>query len=149
MFSARQWRRRTPTTRAKVSVVVDSSRYSILIADDDDSHRCTLRDVFEPRGYHTLLASNGQEALEILQFEPVHCVILDVHMPRLCGLETLRIVRESRFTLPCILVTADPSEQVVNRALALRAFTVLTKPVSLAQVTSSVRDALQASYRSA
>ena len=55
---------------------------SILITDDDLDFRETLRFVFEPRGFRTLLAGDGEEALEIMRGEQVHLVLLDVHMPQ-------------------------------------------------------------------
>ena len=63
---------------------------SLLITDDDPGFRETLRVVFEPRGFRTLLAGDGEEALQIVHQEQVHVVLLDVHMPKLTGLETLR-----------------------------------------------------------
>ena len=55
--------------------------YSILITDDDRDCRETLRDIVEPQGFRTLLASSGEEALDIVHGEPVHLVLLDMHMP--------------------------------------------------------------------
>ncbi|HEX4591244.1 MAG TPA: response regulator, partial [Gemmataceae bacterium] len=60
--------------------------YSILITDDDRDSRETLRDIVAPEGYRTILAASGEEALEIFHDEPVHVVLLDMHMPRLTGL---------------------------------------------------------------
>jgi CheY-like chemotaxis protein len=124
-------------------------KFSILIADDDDVYRSALRDIFEPRGYRTLLAANGQEAIAILEDTNVHCLLLDMHMPDLTGLETLQIVRQVRATLPCIMLTADASQQILRQALSLQAFSVLTKPVSRELVTVTVRRALESAYRSA
>src|SRR5438093_2570601 len=84
--------------------------YSILITDDDVGCREVLRDIVEPEGYRTHLASSGEEALEIVQHQPIHLALLDMHMPRLTGLETLELVRHINALLPCILVTADPDE---------------------------------------
>ncbi|MFO0946433.1 MAG: response regulator [Planctomycetota bacterium] len=87
----------------------EAGYYSILIADDDSTHRATLRDIFEPRGYRTLLACNGREVIDIVEAEPVHCLLLDMHMPELDGLETLRILRQIQASLPAIMLTADNS----------------------------------------
>src|SRR5271170_3228901 len=77
--------------------------YSILITDDDPGCREVLRDIFEPEGYRTLLASSGEEAIDIVRDQPVHIALLDMHMPRLTGLETLELVRQINNLLPCIL----------------------------------------------
>jgi len=67
--------------------------YSVLITDDDPGCREALRDIIESEGFRTLIASSGEEALEIVREEPVHLALLDMHMPRLSGLETLQLVR--------------------------------------------------------
>ena len=65
--------------------------YSILITDDDRGSREALRSIVEPEGYRTLLASSGEEALDILRDEPVHLAVFDVHMPHLTGPEAIKI----------------------------------------------------------
>lgn len=119
---------------------------SILITDDDRGLRETLQGVFEPRGFRTLLAADGQEAFEIVQREEVHLLLLDMHMPRLTGLETIRLVKQFRALLPCILMSADADQKLVEQALALRAFTVLSKPVTQRAITTTVTLAFRQVY---
>src|SRR5262245_40908873 len=95
----------------------DSRPYSILITDDDDDARDALREIVEPEGFRTLMASSGEEALEIVHEEPVHLALLDMHMKTLTGLETIQLVRQFNALLPCILVTADATEGLIRRAL--------------------------------
>lgn len=90
--------------------------YSILITDDDRDSRESLRDIVVPQGYRTILAASGEEALEIVHGEPVHLVLLDMHMPRLTGLETVRLMHEENVVLPCILVTADADADLIRQA---------------------------------
>jgi CheY-like chemotaxis protein len=104
--------------------------YSILITDDDRDCREALRDVFEPEGFHTLLACSGEEAVDIVRDEPVHLALLDMHMPRMTGLETLELVRQVNALLPCILITADASAELMRRAFSAHAYSVIPKPVS-------------------
>ena len=104
--------------------------YSILITDDDIGCRQALRDIMEPEGYRTYLASSGEEAVDIVQQEPIHLALLDMHMPRLTGLETLELVRQTNALLPCILITADPDEGLMRQAFRARAYSVIPKPVS-------------------
>jgi CheY-like chemotaxis protein len=119
---------------------------SILITDDDRDFRETLGEILEPRGFRTLLAGNGEEALEIVEHEVVHVVLLDNNMPRLSGLETLHRVHQLRVLLPCILMSARLDEAIREQALRARAFTVLPKPVTRDQITRSVADALKQTY---
>jgi two-component system, response regulator PdtaR len=104
--------------------------YSVLITDDDPDHREALRHLVEPEGYRTLLAGSGEEALDIVREESIHLALFDVHMPRMTGLEAVEIVHQINAVLPCILVTADPNEDVMRQAFRVRAFSVLPKPVS-------------------
>jgi CheY-like chemotaxis protein len=104
--------------------------HSILIADDDDSCRQTLRDIVEPEGYRAVLASSGEEALDIIQEEPIHLALFDVQMPRLTGLEAIELVHKINALLPCILVTANATQEVIRQAFQVRAYSVIPKPVS-------------------
>ena len=104
--------------------------YSILITDDDQDCREALRDIVEPQGFRTFLATCGEEAVEIVRFEPVDAVLCDMHMPTLTGLETIQIVRQFNAALPCILVTADANDGVMRQALTVRVYSVIPKPVS-------------------
>jgi len=103
---------------------------SVLIADDDRSAREALRDIVEPEGYRALLASSGEEAIDMVQEESVHLVLVDMHMVKLTGLETMQIVHQINAVLPCILVTADATEELMRQAFTVRAYSVIPKPVS-------------------
>jgi len=120
--------------------------YSILITDDDSGCREALRSIMEPEGFRTLLASSGEEALDIVREEPVHVALLDMHMPTLTGLETLQLVRQVNAVLPCILITADATEGLMRQALTARAYSVIAKPVSKSVVLYTVVRALLRAY---
>ncbi|MEN6458165.1 MAG: response regulator [Thermoguttaceae bacterium] len=119
---------------------------SLLITDDDPGFRETLQVVFEPKGMRTLLASDGEEALRIVHREKVHVVLLDVHMPRLTGLETLRRLKQFRAMLPCILLSGQLDDAIVEEARNANAFSVLSKTVTIRQITAAVCQALQGTY---
>ncbi len=119
---------------------------SLLITDDDRDFRETLRLAFEPLGFRTLVAGDGEEALEIVHREPVHLLLLDMHMPRLTGLETIRRVKQFAEELPCILLSADLDEQMAEEARRARAFSALAKPVRFAEIKRVVNRALQSVY---
>lgn len=104
--------------------------YSVLITDDDPACRQALRDIIEPEGYDTVLAESGEEALDIVQQRTVHAVMMDMHLPKMSGLEVLKILRQIRPQLPSILVTADATAELVRQAFAAHAYSVIPKPVS-------------------
>lgn len=119
---------------------------SILISDDDLGFRETLRGVFEPAGFRTYLAGDGEEALEIVRSQEIHLLLLDMHMPKLTGLEVLRLVKQFKALLPCIILSADADEALVRQAQQAQAFSVLSKPVSRLKITCTVEMALQRTY---
>jgi CheY-like chemotaxis protein len=120
--------------------------YSILITDDDPGSRESLRSIVEPEGFRTVLADSGEQALDILRDEPVHLAMLDMHMPRLTGLETLELIHQVNAVLPCILVTADANEGLMRQAFRARAYSVIPKPVSKNVVLYTVVRALMRVY---
>lgn len=119
---------------------------SLLITDDDRDFRETLQGVFEPLGFRTLLAGDGEEALKIVGSEEVHLLLLDMHMPKLTGLETLLRVKQIKAILPCILMSADADEVLAEQARRAQAFSVLSKPVSRLNITNIVLMALRRTY---
>ena len=121
---------------------VITNDYSILIADDDPGCREALREIVEPQGYRTFLARDGEEAFEIVTTHSLHLVFLDMHMPRLTGLETLQMVRQHGIELPCILVTADVTDRLLRQASQAHAYSVIPKPVSKNVVLYTVVRAL-------
>jgi two-component system, response regulator PdtaR len=119
------------------------SGFSIVIADDDAPCREALRDIVQPAGYHTLLASSGEEALDIVRHEPrIHLVLLDMHMPRMTGLETSQLLHQLDAMLPTVLVTADATEQLMRQAIQAHVYSVIPKPVSKNVVLYTVVRAL-------
>jgi len=120
--------------------------FSILITDDDAHCREALRDIFEPAGYQIVQASSGEEALDIVRELPVHLVMLDMHMPRLTGLETIRLLHQIHSMLPCILVTGDSSDHLLRQACQAQVYSVIHKPISKGVVLYTVVRALVRHY---
>jgi CheY-like chemotaxis protein len=120
--------------------------YSILITDDDAAARETLREIVAPQGYRTLMAESGEEAIDLIRQHEVHLALLDMHLPRLSGLETMAIVRQIKGVIPAILITADQDDDLMRRALSEKAFCVLAKPVSKHVVIYVVNKALEKYY---
>ncbi len=119
---------------------------SLLITDDDRDLRETLRSIFQDRGFETLLAADGEEALEIVQHHPVHVLLVDMHMPRLTGLETIRRLKQFAQPMPVILMSAALNREICSAAEEEHVFSVLPKPFSFQTIRSVVRDALERAY---
>jgi two-component system chemotaxis response regulator CheY len=119
---------------------------SILITDDDQAFRETVRGMLEPRGFRTLTAANGEETLKIVTLQPIHLLLLDMHMPRLTGLETVRRIRKLHSCLPCVLLSAALDETIVQQARLADVFSVLPKPVSCSDITNTVNQVFRRIY---
>jgi len=123
-----------------------SDNYSILITDDDPECREALREIVEPEGFRTLMASSGEEAVDIVREEHIHVILLDMHLPRMTGLETLQLVRQINSVLPCILVTGSANEELMRQAFSVRAYSVIPKPVSKNVLLYTLIRALMKAY---
>ena len=116
----------------------------MLLADDDDRFRSLLRAIFEP--YFALAeVPSGEEALEVVTAARVDLVLCDMHMETLTGLETIRQVKILRPAVPCILITADATDELAEDA-APAAFDVLKKPIRRRELLARVSDAWDAFY---
>jgi DNA-binding response OmpR family regulator len=105
----------------------------LLIVDDVEENRDILKRRFARLGYATAEAKDGETALEMIEAEAWDCVLLDVMMPGIDGLEVLRRVREthSETALPVIMVTAKSASEDVVEALLMGANDYVTKPVDM------------------
>ena len=123
-----------------------SARATILIVDDDPLVRRALQTMLEHGGHVCRTAVDGAEGLEMLRAADCDVALIDMHMPRLTGLETLQLVRQINAILPCILVTADASDRLMRQAYQARAYSVIPKPVSKNVVLYTVVRTLRRVY---
>ena len=107
---------------------------NILIVDDEQSYRQLLSLVFEGDGHTIRTATNGREALEVLQSEPVDVVISDVRMPDMDGIEMLSAVRETQPDLGVVLMTAFASVETAREAFKLGADDFIQKPFDVEEL---------------
>lgn len=114
----------------------------MLIADDDSNFRETLRAIFEPH-FLTIEAESGEEAIEIAESETLDIALLDMHMQVMTGLETLQVLKSVHILLPCILITADATEELRRQATQADAYSVLRKPVRKTELVLTVSAALE------
>ena len=116
----------------------------VLVADDDDVVRDVLRRYLERDGHDVSTASDGNEALRLLDSERIDLAILDVMMPGPDGLEICRILRDrSGFRVPVILLTALAEEADRIAGLEVGADDYVTKPFSPRELALRVRSVLR------
>jgi two-component system chemotaxis response regulator CheY len=115
----------------------DANR-SVLITDDSRSWREVVGDILERAGFRTLQAACGEEAIEVVRTEWIDIVLIDFHMPRLDGIQTLRIIRASGNWQPAVMMTGQPEEVPTEEVEALKVEQVLPKPSDRQQIVTTV-----------
>jgi two-component system, NtrC family, response regulator HydG len=103
----------------------------ILLVDDDRRMTRTLSDILCLGGYEVVTACSGEDALEKVGSEPFDCVLSDVCMPGIDGLELHRRLRQQQPVLPLVLMTAYAASAVIHQGLAEGVVGVLDKPLDL------------------
>ncbi|MDH4082725.1 MAG: sigma-54 dependent transcriptional regulator [Nitrospira sp.] len=116
---------------------------SILIVDDEEAIRTSLRSILEDEGYEVAVAATGAEALKIYGTDPPDLMILDIWMPEMDGLETLRRVKEFVPATQVMMISGHGSVETAVKAIKLGAYDYIEKPLSLENVTLRVKHALE------
>ncbi len=115
---------------------------AILIADDDSSLRRVLEFQLREKGFDVLTAADGLAALELFTGHEVACLITDMRMPGLSGLELLRRVQAVNNAAPVIVITAFGDIETAVEAMRAGAFDYITKPFNREQILLTLEKAL-------
>jgi two-component system response regulator PilR (NtrC family) len=115
----------------------------ILIVDDEEVLRDVLDAVLRREGFDVVLAASGEEALNLLDGEDVDLAILDIMLPGISGIDTLRAIRISNPNLPVIVITAFSSIDGAIEAMKHGAFHYIPKPFKNEEVVLTVNKALE------
>ena len=115
---------------------------NICIVDDEPSILNTLSSILEDEGYQVSLAKSGAEALKLIRAEPPELVLLDIWMPEIDGLETLKRIRQQFPNLMVIMMSGHGSVETAVKSTKLGAYDYLENPLDLEKVTILVRNAL-------
>jgi len=116
---------------------------TVLVVDDEANIRKSLEGVLTDEGYRVLEAGSGERAMEILSRSAADAVLLDVWLPGMDGLETLRKVRESFPMLPVIMISGHGTIDTAVKAVKNGAFDFIEKPVSLDKLLITLSRAVE------
>lgn len=100
----------------------------ILLVDDSMYQRLKLRKILEAAGYEVIEGTNGEEGLYMAASSEPDCILLDLIMPKIGGIEVLREFHAKHFSLPVIIHTADIQESTRQECMELGAVAFLNKP---------------------
>lgn len=117
--------------------------YKILVVDDEKPIVRLVTFNLEKEGYQTLLAYDGEEALQVIQNEKPDLVVLDIMLPRLDGLEVCRQIRQKHISTAVIMLTAKDQEIDKVLGLELGADDYLAKPFSPRELLARIKAVLR------
>ncbi|NSL52111.1 response regulator [Calidifontibacillus erzurumensis] len=115
------------------------SRKKLLIVDDQYGIRILLNEVFQKEGYETYQASNGVQALEIVEQNRPDLVLLDMKIPGMDGIEILKRLKEFDQSIEVFIMTAYGELDMIQQAKDLGARTHFAKPFDIDEIREAVK----------
>ena len=117
---------------------------TILVVDDDEMVRDSLRALLESWNFTVADFTSGQDFLARRHGTDGACVLLDIHMPGMTGVDLLKILRERGDSIPVILITGRTDASIQAQAKAFGAAALLDKPIAAARLLAAIEDATAA-----
>jgi two-component system response regulator HydG len=108
----------------------------VLVVDDDRRMVKTICDILQISGYDFQAAFTGEEAVQAVKEDGPDCVLMDIKMPGINGVETLKKIKDISPELPVVLMSAFATEDQAREARRLGAYNVLDKPINIQMVLS-------------
>ena len=119
------------------------NRKTILVVDDDDTHRTMLRTLVGGWGYDIVEADDGSTAIEKVQERPFDLILMDVRMLKVSGLEALQGIKAYNPAIPVTIMTAYSSIETAVEALKKGAYDYLTKPLDFDKLRLTIEKAME------
>ena len=113
------------------------SKWSILIVDDEFGVRESLRMILKSY-YDMYTAADGEEALRIIKERKIHLITLDLNMPKLSGIDTLREIRRIDGEVPIIIITGYGTQQDQKEALLYGVRAFISKPFNIREIITVI-----------
>jgi DNA-binding response OmpR family regulator len=116
-------------------------KMKIMLVDDEERFIQTTQKMIAKKGYDVLTATSGEECLKKLEDELVHVVILDVKMPGIDGVETLKHIKQKFPLVEVIMLTGHATAESAVEGLKLGATDYLTKPANIEDLIAKAEEA--------
>jgi signal transduction histidine kinase len=122
---------------------------TILIVDDEHANQFLLEGLLNAHGYDTLTASDGEECMELLKTSQPDLILLDIMMPRMSGVEVLKLLRKSEDWkhIPVLMVSAKTTTADIKEALELGAIDYIKKPFDELELLSRVKVGMRLKFK--
>jgi two-component system, NtrC family, nitrogen regulation response regulator NtrX len=117
---------------------------SVLIVDDERGIRESLRGVLEDEGFEAEAVASGEDCLKTVETKNFGCILLDVWLPGIDGLETLKLLREQGNDAAVVMISGHGNIETAVNATKLGAFDFIEKPLSIEKTILTVRNAIRA-----
>lgn len=118
-------------------------RGKILIVDDEDLIRSSIKQHLEKDGHDVLTAKSGEEGISMFRIDLPDIVLLDLHMPGIGGIETLKLIKELNKEVVVIIISAHGDIETAVSAIKLGAYEFVEKPFDLSMISILVKNALE------
>jgi DNA-binding NtrC family response regulator len=119
------------------------SEFKVLLVDDETDFVETLVKRLRKRKLDVRAASSGQQALDMLSESPSDVVVLDVKMPDMDGIETLRRIKKIAPSVEVVMLTGHANVEVAMQGMELGAFDYLMKPIDIDDLLYKLQDAFK------
>ena len=119
--------------------------FSILVCEDDFAIKTMISTKLKQENYSVYTAQNGQEALNLMEKQQIDLVISDIMMPEMDGYEFVQTLRETKYTLPILMITAKSQLESLEEAFKLGVDDYMVKPLRLEELVLRVKALLRRS----
>jgi DNA-binding NtrC family response regulator len=117
-----------------------SQAFRLLAVDDNRSLVEALGDVFEARGYAVDIAYDGEQAVERVRNATYDCILMDIRMPKMSGVDAFKEIKKLSPVTPVILMTAYSVQDLIDEALAEGVLAVVHKPVVIERILVMIEE---------
>lgn len=123
-------------------MTLEKKQPRILVVDDEISIRVTLKAFLEDEGFQVEVAEDADKVMDLLSIQDFDVVVTDVVMPRITGVDLLKLIKETKPYVQVILMTGEPNVETASSAVRIGAFDYLTKPIDKPQLIKTVSKAI-------
>jgi DNA-binding NtrC family response regulator len=113
--------------------------FNILIADDEEELGSSLSEIFSSKGYNSFYITDPIKVPGIITKEKINLIIMDIRMPRISGIDLLKIIKKENRSIPIIMITGYPSIESAVQAMKYGALNFYVKPLNIQKLLDEIK----------